>query len=361
MGPHLAFATAVAAASIVLTAATAAGGDRLVELRTGGQVHEGRVLSKGRDYILLEDRAGGFDWVPTPAVTAYRKVSSYRPYTRIEFKDALVREFGREREVTASRHFVVCGPAGRTKAYIRLLDEVYASFERFFRIRGVRLHAPERAMPMVVFPTRAEFDEYSVGDTGSTSPTLMGYYLPLTNRVALYEQPDRRGGVDETRTRDTLIHEAVHQLGFNTGLHARLGENPKWVVEGLAMIFESPGVRTRQPSARAGDRVNFERLARFDTTASRRPGAHLDLVRGDDRFNTHTLDAYAEAWGLNFYLLEKKSVAYARYIQKVATRDTAIKYTADAREKDFTDAFGRDTKRFEADYLKFIDRLKRDR
>lgn len=352
---------ALAAVAIALCVADAGGdavaAERLVELRAGERVHRGRVVAKGSDYILLEDRAGRFDWVETPAVTAFRKTSAFRPYSGVEFKDRLLREFGRDREVSASRHFVVVGPPGRTREYVRVLDAVYGSFTRFFRVRGVRLEEPGRSLPMIVFPDRRGFDAYARRDTGSTGPTLSGYYYPPTNRVALFEQRGRDGKIDADRTRDTLIHEAVHQLGFNTGLHNRLGINPKWVVEGIAMIFESPGVRTRQPSARPSSRVNIERLYKFKADRGSRPeGYHLALV-GDDRpFEADALRAYAEAWALNFYLLEKRSVAYARYIQKVSGR-TEPSYPAGERVADFLAAFGKNTARFAADYLKFIDGL----
>jgi hypothetical protein len=50
-----------------------------------------------------------------------------------------------------------------------------------------------------------------------------------------------RAGINSD-LRETMIHEATHQLGYNLGLHNRTGRNPKWVVEGLATVFETPGM-----------------------------------------------------------------------------------------------------------------------
>ena len=40
---------------------------------------------------------------------------------------------------------------------------------------------------------------------------------------------------------DTIIHEATHQTAYNVGVHARFADQPRWLVEGLAMMFEAEG------------------------------------------------------------------------------------------------------------------------
>src|SRR5690349_23883131 len=83
-----------------------------------------------------------------------------------------------------------------------------------------------------------------------------GYYSARTNRVALYDlsADETAGPLGDAASRDevtrrlskfpssvaTVVHEAVHQLAFNTGLQVRYADNPMWVSEGLAMYFETP-------------------------------------------------------------------------------------------------------------------------
>ena len=38
----------------------------------------------------------------------------------------------------------------------------------------------------------------------------------------------------------TIVHEATHQIAFNSGLHQRLSDCPKWFSEGIAMYCETP-------------------------------------------------------------------------------------------------------------------------
>src|SRR5690606_26419230 len=64
-------------------------------------------------------------------------------------------------------------------------------------------------------------------------------------------------------SRDTLIHEATHQLAFNLGLHSRLGETPRWVVEGLAMLFEEDSRRDDTLGQSTAMRVNRSRYIWF--------------------------------------------------------------------------------------------------
>ena len=51
---------------------------------------------------------------------------------------------------------------------------------------------------------------------------------------------------DWTTNADTIIHEAAHQTAFNTGVHTRCGDSPRWLVEGLGTMFEARKVRAQR-------------------------------------------------------------------------------------------------------------------
>src|SRR5262245_20690259 len=94
------------------------------------------------------------------------------------------------------------------------------SLSRDPRSRGVLLGA--------VPPVRFMLDDRSPEDIHAT-PSLAG-----KPPVAHASAPDSPVWAStEAGLKDTMIHEATHQVAFNTGLHSRLGCNPKWVVEGL--------------------------------------------------------------------------------------------------------------------------------
>src|SRR5262249_37505325 len=203
--------------------------------------------------------------------------------------------------------------------------------------------------PMValIFASEQAFAEYCRSDDMSFAHGLRGYYNPESNRIAFFEDPTNVGlaprPLDNDRAlavlgsfsndsaaafldvvppaaagqpidatfRDTLVHEATHQIAFNMGLHTRIGDNPRWVVEGLAMIFE----RTFGSSDKR--RINEERFQWF-MEKTRKDVVPLKVFVAEDRpFGTRILDAYAESWALAYYLSERRPVEYAKDLQLV--------------------------------------------
>ena len=112
-------------------------------------------------------------------------------------------------------------------------------------------------------------------------PDTLGHYDPTTNRVFLFDAT-KDAGYDWSENADTIIHEATHQTAYNVGVHKRFIAAPRWVVEGLATMFEARGVWNAQYDRTQTDRINRGRLLDFrDYAATRRqPGAgHADHNR----------------------------------------------------------------------------------
>ncbi len=88
----------------------------------------------------------------------------------------------------------------------------------------------------------------------------------------------------EGNLHDTIVHETTHQVAFNTGLHSRIGQTPKWVIEGLATMFEAPGIRDSQKSSSPKSRINRSRYVWFGNymQSRRKPHSLADFV-GDGR------------------------------------------------------------------------------
>ena len=103
-----------------------------------------------------------------------------------------------------------------------------------------------------------------------------------------------------------LIHEATHQTAFNTGVHSRYCPPPKWLAEGLAMLFEAPGVYDSHNNTRPADRVNRDRLRAFrqGVAPRHRPELLAAIVASDELFRGNPGAAYAESWALSFFLVE---------------------------------------------------------
>lgn len=331
----------------------------LLEVKVGQERLEGRIAAHDDQTCWLLCRDGRLTSVRTDDVTDFHEIEPrFRPLSSLDLRDQLQQEFGRSFEVKTTAHYVVAAPRGTGDRYANLFERIYRQFHTYFVTRGFRMTEPEFPMIAVVLPDQQAFTNYCVGEGARPQPGLVGFYLPSSNRVALY---DRATSVNGT-TLDvdgTVIHEATHQVAFNTGVHSRIGQSPQWLVEGLATLFEADGIRKREVGAKVSDRVNPERLEWFqEYRRTRRPPRSLEqFLREDGLFKKSALDAYSQAWSLTFYLAESRPAEFAKYLRTVASRDPLEKYDAEARINDFRDAFGQDLDLLETRMLQFFDKL----
>jgi hypothetical protein len=159
---------------------------------------------------------------------------------------------------------------------------------------------------------------------GDAAESIIGYFSLRTNRMTMYDLTGAAGTSrrnsrsrsaaqinqllarpEAARTTATVVHEATHQIAFNCGLHARYSDCPLWFSEGIAIYFETPDLRSARGWRNIGA-VNRPRLVRFRQYLRHRPADSLrTLLAGDDRFRDprQSLDAYAEAWALTYFLI----------------------------------------------------------
>jgi hypothetical protein len=147
-------------------------------------------------------------------------------------------------------------------------------------------------------------------------------------------------------------------LAFNSGLHERTGEQPLWVIEGLAMQFES-SLNSGGSGRAAKVDINESRLKSFaEYRATRRqPGALATVVSQDQPFRSSPIDSYGEAWMLSHYLLQTRPAKYSEYLKMLSARPIATAYSAEDRLGDFRSAFGDDLAWFEVEYLRYADNV----
>jgi hypothetical protein len=393
------FVLAVLPATIPTSAALGAT-PPLVELKVDGKTYRGKVAAVDSSACWLMGRDGRLDRLEVKRIESHQQVSTtFRSLTSIEIRDELKREFGGSHDVRASEHFVLCGPKGHLEGIVPLLEDVYRSAQRYFSVRGFPIKKPEFPLVAVIYPSRSSFSEQCRSDHVADMPGLMGYYLPQSNRVSLFDPGDSAtsaleapsivepskvfAGAEPARLpwerpreaakfeglatrgtlRDTIVHETTHQVAYNTGLHPRLGETPRWVVEGLATLFEAPGVREGgSKSGPIAQRINRERYLRFGSFAkSRRPARSLRAFIGqDEMLQQATLDFYCQAWALTFYLVESRPADYARYLKRLSEHDPLKECTPKDRMKDFETSFSTEIDRVEVDFLRYMERLKVD-
>ena len=351
---------------------------------------EGEPISWNHRVVHLLGRDGRL-WQFAPAdVIAYRQTAArFRAYSLSEFRAELLRELGADYEVSGTGHYLVANPAGQRDLWADRFEELYRSFVHFFSVRGFRIEQPQFPLVGIVCRDRSEFMRIAARETGTgpicrdqpsvgahppgarlkldlspfpdfaASGGITGSYNLDSNRIALYDMGGRGDSPDWRRNAAVLIHEATHQTAFNTGVHSRYSPPPTWVAEGLAMLFEAPGVNDPHDWPRLADRVNRDRLQAFRRYVAprHRPEALSSMVATDDWFRADPTAAYAEAWALSFFLVETEPSKYMRYLKLTAAGRPFQKTTTAQRTADFTSVFGTDWQMLEARFLRFIEDL----
>ena len=356
---------------------------RLVEIKDAERSYVGKVVAKCSQNCYLMDQFGAMSYLPISRLESFKVVGgSYRSSTFMEFRQQLQSEFPSGYEIKNSAHYMVVAKKGRAAAFATLFEEIYHQVDAFYKIRGFETNAPEVILVAIVLGTQEEFKEYCGRDEVLWSKDLRGYYSLKSNRVALYDDPSLLNSVTSVQppaslqndrfkalvnsvsgeTADTVVHETTHQVGYNIGIHSRLGETPSWVVEGLATVLEAPGLRSRGKSTgkSISEKVNLQRLDWFrgEYESRRKPGDIANMIASDDFFRSQALDAYSAAWAFTFFMTENPTRArkYVRYLKILSERDPMEAYSPEARLKDFQSVFG-DIARLEVDFLRSMDRV----
>lgn len=210
-----------------------------------------------------------------------------------------------------------------------------------------------------MFRNQDDYSQHAAANGAALQPGTVGHYDPTSNRVFLYDISENGGDAGWGENALTIIHEATHQTAYNVGVHRRFAEQPRWAVEGLAMMFEAPGVWNASSLQSQDDRINAERLGYFQRMTAERPSDWLvQLVAGDERFKSDSLAAYAEAWTLSFYLCETRPQEYSAYLARLGAREAFSEYSAMERVTDFTATFGSDFQLLTAQLERFVGALR---
>jgi len=357
--------------------------ERVAVLADGGQqTVEGRIVVEAADGGMLLESADERYHVLQPAsiVSRERIAGAVAAESPRDLGRRLIAELPAGFDVHLTKHYVICFDT--TRDYAKwcgsLFERLYDTFGNFWRQAGFELEDPAQPLVVVIFSDRREYEALAIRDVGSAADRISGYYNLMSNRVASYDLtgtaglPRARGATagrlaNEILARpeaaglvSTLIHEATHQMAFNCGMHRRLAPIPVWVSEGIATVFEAPDLRTSSGWRGIGT-VNRPRLDRFRD--SFRPGDLEPLMLDDDRFRKAdtSVDAYAGAWALTWFLMETRKQQFVRYLQSLSTK---LPLSADSREqrlRDFTAAFGETPAEIEERLLRHMARFERRR
>jgi hypothetical protein len=336
----------------------------------------GSVVVQAQDGgLLLLDRDGTM-WAVQPGEIITRRTDDtpFQLFDEEQLSRRLLRELPGFRIHTTS-HYVICYNTTRTYAQWcgTLFERLHRAFNNYWQRRGLQL---DETPPLVavVFQDRSSYEEYGRSEVGSAVGSIIGYYSFHTNRIAMYDMT----GLDELRqvvgrrvlsaghlnhllarpeaerTVATVIHEATHQLAFNSGLQDRFADIPVWLSEGIAIFFETPDLGSSKGWRSVGE-VNRVRLAQFQEYLRRRPADSLrTLISTDRRFqDTATAgSAYAEAWALCYYLIRQQPRQFVQYLKTLREKRPLAAVTPEQRLSEFQEAFGTDLEQLDRDFLR---------
>lgn len=334
----------------------------MLQLELNGQEIEGTPLSWSKSQVYLLARDGRlWDFRPQEAKKFHRTNNTFESYSAAHIRSQLTRELGRGFEITGTGHYLVAHPRGQGKLWSQRFEDLYRSFVHFFGVRGFRLDQPEFPLVAIVWPTQSDFYRYARSEGSELPPNVLGYYSPISNRITLYDTGAGSSNPEAWKLNaETIIHEATHQTAFNTGIHRRFGNTPKWVVEGLGTLFEAPGVWNSSMYKKRTDRINNGRLVGFKNyvNTNRKVGSLAEFISSDRLFFTNVSAAYAEAWALTYYLIESRPRKFAEYLRLTTQREPFEDYTSQQRLSDFTAVFGTDLRLLEAQFVREIEGLR---
>lgn len=317
---------------------------------------EGAPLAWSRSQVMLLGRDGRlWDFEPGESRNFRKVSSSFTSYSPAEMQAALLRELDGNLVVTGTGHYLVAHPRGK-EAWAQRFEDLYRSCIHYFGLRNMRVQEPDFPLVAIVWGDHQDFLHYAASQGTEVRPGVLGYYSPTSNRVTLYDQGQSASERQWHLNEATIIHEATHQMAFNTGVHNRFAPTPMWLAEGLGTMFEAPGVWDcfNHPSRR--ERVNQLRLAEFRAwqKGGRAQGDFVKLVGSDRLFRANPSAAYAESWAWTFFLTETYPQKFAEYVRRVAARPDFEEYSLARRMSDFTSVFGTDLRMLEKHFLNFI-------
>lgn len=292
-----------------------------------------------------------------------------------QFKDQLPTGFN----VYKTKHYVLV--YNTSDIYVKwvaeLFERLHRNFYNYWKSRGFKLEEPRFPLVAVVFSNKASYLAYAQREIGDSAQAMIGYYNMKTNRMVTYDLTGVDGLVPSgtrissdavirqilsqpqaERTVATIVHEAVHQLAYNSGLQARLAANPLWLSEGLAMYFETPDAKSSKGWGAIG-KVNQHNLRLFAQFVPSRPvDSLLTLISDDKRLRESTTagQAYPESWALTYFLMNTYSKQFVEYLKELAELPPLGEVPQRDRIEQFKKHFGQDLEALDKQLINFYRR-----
>ena len=231
--------------------------------------------------------------------------------------------------VSETEHYLGIGDAPetyRTEALV-LCKELATTYQKYFADKGFPFAFPARRLTVVALASQRSYAKFLGEDPGLV---VGGHFDIESNRLVIFDfRPDaaKLGARAKRINTLTLVHEAIHQLSFNTGMLDRAGDVPALLSEGIAMYGE---LWTRDDPTFG--RVQEGRLKVFEAGGEWLP---VERLWTEDALfeEPATRDrAYAESWALVFTILKSRTLTkkLRAYLDAIRLRRDPTRRRADA-------------------------------
>ncbi|MDR0608569.1 MAG: DUF1570 domain-containing protein [Planctomycetaceae bacterium] len=356
-----------------------------IEFSEHGKIRkeEGRIVLEAQDGLAFESRDGHYFVVPPELLLSRTSdEKSFKPYTQREIVERLKEEFPESRGfyLLETNHFFVIYTTslGFAQWYGQLLEKLYLGYSSFWKEQGVTLVPPQFPMIAVVHSNPSGFLRYAQLEGFQLMRGQCAYYNKSSNRVVMCDlsglETYREGDRDRASSRDiqvflnqpnasnnisSVIHEAVHLVGFSCGMHTRFAPNPLWLCEGLAVFHEVPDSGKRVGWSRT-PKPNFRRLNTLKIYLQRNPVEPLQtVIRSDAPFNNvaTAAESYATAWGLTYYLIKRRPKEFTAYLKKLQEKTILSEDSPEIRIQDFEECFGNNWDKLLKDSVDYLRKL----
>ena len=220
----------------------------------------GEILVEAQDGGLMLQADDGRIWTLQPKQIAERKSddTDLVPIDADEMEERLLKEMPSDFKVFRTQHYIVVYNSNEAyaKQVASLFESLYRGFFSFWKNQRWELAEPRFPLVAVVLRDDKAFLNHAGAEIGELAKSVIGYYHLTSNQMTTYNVANLERNVS------TIIHEATHQLAYNTDMQRRFADNPMWVSEGLATFFESPDRRNPKKWRHIG-RVNEVNLRRW--------------------------------------------------------------------------------------------------
>lgn len=303
-----------------------------ITLQDGNRTLTGRMVTETPDGQILIEEPNGSYWQLTAdkVLKSENTGRQFAPFNSAQ-TGAYLQQLMGQGEITTTEHFVICSAASLryTQFCQQLLERVAEQFPITLKKAGIDLPALPDGLAVMIFATSADLKSFAEQQHPEIDfSDTPGYYSVTHNQILFSADMDNRKARTNSeisrrlkqapRIVETMVHETVHLLQYNSGLMNRFADNPTWLAEGMAVYFEPANLRSSLLWNRAGDtnQLHLEGLKAAATDT----GFNLpltELLTDDQTFSKPETvrSAYAESWAITWTLMRRHPEAYGRLLK----------------------------------------------